>query len=435
VNRLKEFYKDRFTRNVFMIAGGTTLAQITNAILTPIVTRIYTPEEYGILTAYISILSIMTISSSLKYEWGIPIADDDEKAVNVLSLCIIVLTIATFILTLLLWIWGDSILELLGSRVLMPYRFFIPFGVFFAGLYGISMQWAFREKDFNNISKTKLTQALAQNISKIGLGLLRFGPSGLILGTILGRSIGVNVLSKSLTKEKKTLLRRISINKILWCARRYINYPLYSATSQLMNTAGTEIPILFMTSLFGGEIVGYYGLANSIIELPSVLIGGAVGDVFYAEAASIGKTNPTRLKELSHKLLKKLIIIGVIPLVMLLLFGPYLFSFVFGSEWYEAGLYSRILSFVVFFRLIFLPISRIFAVMEKQKEALFLDTLRLVLVLSTFLVSKFLSLGSYLTIGIYTVSMSFIYLATYLLAQRIIDGEIREQRGCVSSEH
>lgn len=426
MNKIKKLFKGNFAKNVFVIAGGTVLAQIINAALTPIITRIYTPEEYGIVTAYISILSMITISSSLKYEWSIPIADDDEKAVNILSLCIIVLTIITFILSILLWLFGDSILELLGSSVLLQYKFFIPFGVFLTGLYSIFMQWAFREKNFNNISKTKLTQALAQNISKIGFGLLSLGPSGLILGSIFGRSIGINVLSSSLIKEKKVLLKKININEILWCARRYIKYPLYSATSQLMNTAGTQLPVLFMTGLFGGELVGYYGLANSIINLPSALIGGAVGDVFYTEAASIGRTNPNRLKELSNKLLVKLVLIGLLPLITLLLFGPSLFSLVFGSKWYEAGVYSRILSFVVFFRLIFIPISRIFAVMEKQKEALYLDSLRLVLVVSTFMISKLLSLDSYWTIGIYTASMSTVYLTTYLLAQKIIDDEIRK---------
>ncbi|HOA81738.1 MAG TPA: hypothetical protein PKK61_11865 [Defluviitaleaceae bacterium] len=170
-----------------------------------------------------------------------------------------------------------------------------------------------------------------------------------------------------------------------------------------------------------------YGLANSIVNLPMILIGQSVGDVFYGEAASVGRENPKRVKDLSNKLFKRLVVIGLVPLLVLLFFGPFLFSLVFGYQWYEAGVYAKILAFLVFARFIFTPISRIFSVFERQREAFVLDLFRVVLVFVAFGISSFLGFSSYGAVGLYSIAMSIVYLVTYLLAQKILNDEIKKK--------
>ena len=419
--------KSSFGKNVLIIAGGTAFAQVLNGVLSPVITRIYSPEDYGIMTVYTAILGMFTIVGSLKYEWGIPIADSDEKAINVLTLSIIVLSLITGSITLLLFFFGKPILELFNGEILLKYKYFIPLGVFLVGLYTILTQWAFRKKNYKVLSKTKFSQSIIQNATKIGLGLMSFGPVGLILGSIFGESGGIATLSKPLIKQDRKLLRCINRKELLWCAKRYVRFPLFSAPSQLLNTAGIQLPVLFLTSLFGSKVTGFYGLANSVVNLPMNLVGRSVADVFYAEAASVGKDDPERLKNLSLKLFNRLMIVGLIPLSVLIFFGPFLFSFVFGQGWHEAGVYARIVAPLVFCRLIFTPISRIFFVFEKQKEAFFLDSLRVALVLVVFGVSNLLSLNAYCSVGLYTIAMSIVYLITFLLAQKIMNDEIKKK--------
>ncbi len=428
MKKIKNLIQNNFAKSVLLITGGTAFAQVINALLSPVITRIYTPEEYGILTVYIAVLNMLAIIGSLKYEWGIPIASDEKKAINVLSLSIIVLFIVTTIISLILIFFGDTFLDLFDGQILLKYRFFIPLGVFFTGLYNIFTQWAYRTKNYKSISKTKLSQSITQNVTKIGLGLLKIGPAGLISGNILGQSAGITTLSMPLIKKERFLLRKINKRSIIWCAKRYKEFPLYSAPGQFLNTAGLQLPTLFITSLYGNEVIGLYGLANSIVNIPMNLIGNSIADVFYGEAASIGRTNPRRLKNLSKNLLKKSFIVGLIPLIILLLFGPLLFSIVFGENWYQAGVYARIISFLVFFRLIFTPITRIFFVYERQKESFILDLLRVLLVLIVFIFSQIFSLSSYLAITLYSLAMSFVYLLAYLYAQRILNDEIKNMR-------
>lgn len=417
---------NNFSKGVALIAGGTAGAQLLNILFSPIITRLYTPEEYGISTVYFSILGMLMIIGSLRYEWGIPIADNDTKAINLLVLSVLILITFVIIIVILLTYWADFFLSFFSDNtIILNYKYYIPFGIFIVGIYNILMQWALRNKDYKSISKTKLSQSIVQNITKIGMGITSFGTTGLIIGGILGQSAGILTLSTPLINERKSVVKKISKNEIKDCIKRYIRFPIFSAPSQLLNTAGIQLPVLFLASMYGNGVSGHYALAHSMVSLPMVLIGGAVADVFYGEAATLGRSNPKRLKALSRKIFRKLFFIGLLPLLILILFGPVLFLVIFGENWYEAGVYSRILAFLVYTRFIFTPFGRIFSVFEKQKIEFILDFLRLVLVLLVFWISDYFSFNSYYTIGLYVLTMSFVYLVTFLLVNKVLNNEIK----------
>ncbi|MBP3912341.1 MAG: oligosaccharide flippase family protein [Niameybacter sp.] len=423
---------NNFINNILVIASGTACAQLINTILSPVITRIYSPEEYGILTLYTSIIGIFSVITSLRYESTIAIADDEDTAINMGCVSLYILMLMTIIYTIFIGIFGSKILAWFQAEGLYKYRYLIPIGLFFIGLYNICVQWAYRNKDFKTISTTKLSQSIIQNLIKILCGILGFGPIGLIVGTIAGQSAGFFNLAKPLLRSKKRLFASIEKNKMINGAKRYIRFPLFSTPSQILNIAGVQLPVIFITALFGNEATGLYGLANSIINLPFSLVSGAISDVYYSEAASIGKKNPRRLRELSKNLLKKLFLIGIFPTVIVVLFGPVLFSIVFGEAWYQAGQYAQIIVILVFVRFIFMPISRVYEVYEKQKEAFLLDAMRLMLVLMSFIVSRVLSFNAYLTIAIYSMVMCIVYFSTYLMSQKILTDEIRKHERLIS---
>jgi O-antigen/teichoic acid export membrane protein len=420
VKNIKNMFKSSFAKSVLLVTGGTASAQLLNTILSPLITRLYLPEDYGSLTLYTSILGFLGIISSLKYEHGIAIANSDKKAINIFALSILTLFSFVGVITILL-----VLIRIIFSDFNIEFMYLIPLGIFTTGIYKILMQWSLRKKLFRSISKTKVTQSIFSNFTKIGFGLIHIGAIGLILGNIVGGSSGIRTLSLSLTRDNKKLFNSIKFKRIVWSARRYVRFPIFLAPSQLLNAAGVHVPVFFLSFMYGNQLIGYYGLANTIVNLPTLLIGNSVGDVFYGEAASIGKKYPEKLLKLSRKLFIRLLLLGLLPLIALVLFGPYLFSIVFGANWYEAGYYARILAFLVFARLIFMPLSRIFEVYEKQKEVLILDSLRIILVLSVFIISSLASLNSYFTVTLYSIVMSFVYFLTFVLAQKTIKDEIR----------
>jgi len=420
---IKKLRKSKFGRSVVLIAGGTASAQVLNTIFSPLITRIYTPEEYGILTAYVTIIGLLALGA-FKYEIGIVIAEDEEKAINVFALSMIVLFGYVLLITSALILLRDGFTSIFNVDSIGNFKYLIPVGILLLGLYQIVRQWAYRTKDFKSIARTTITQSLSGNIVKIVLGLIGLGAPGLIIGNIVKESAGIYTLSRPIRRLNKRVLSAINMDSIKQSAVRYRDFPLFNLPTHFLSNFATKLPILFLTFSYGPEIVGLFGLANTIVRLPMRLIGSSVGDVFYSEAANLGKSNPKRLKALSSSLIRKLSALGIIPLSILLFLGPQLFSFAFGDSWYDAGVYASIMSVMVFFMLIFAPISRVYEVFERQRVRLIIDVLKTILVLLTFGISWYLHLSSYLTIILYSIVMSLIHFIIYLQAQRIINDEV-----------
>lgn len=420
----KKISKNKFLKNILLIAGGTAFAQVLGIIFSPIITRIYPPEQYGVLTAYTAVLGLIVISASLDYQKAIPIAEDDNKAVNLLVLSLISLISVVVFVIILLYLWGDFFLGILHSEALFSYKYLIPVGVLFAGLYNIVLEWGFRARNYNVITRTKVSQSITSNLIKIGLGILNIGPIGLIIGTITGQSAGITSLSIPLLK-KRSCFGSVSFRSLKYVLKRYKKFPLYSAPSNYVYTASNHLPVILLVSLFDSTITGFFGLAKSITYLPISLIGNSISQVFYSESAHLGNESPKEIKKLSVKLMKKIAMVAIIPLLVLLFFGPVLFSFVFGKEWYEAGVYARLLSIMVYFHFIITPIGRVLEIFERQREGLVLNIVRLGLVVGVFSISKIMGFSSYVTVGLYSISNAVTYIILLILVLRILDNEIK----------
>ncbi|WP_083432771.1 lipopolysaccharide biosynthesis protein [Alkalibacterium sp. 20] len=412
---------DKLIKNIAMVTGGTALGQVINMLFSPVITRIYSPEEYGILSVFTSILLISSFSS-LKYEVAIPIAKDKYEAYYLFSLSLFVLTSVTLIVGIGVYFFEDVIFQTFNAQSLQPYKYFIPLGIFFQGIYRIYKQWMFRMKNFKLVSKTKVGQTLVGNTTKVVMGLLNFGGVGLVIGRIVSVSAG----SFSFYKQYRTIEfkdKRIKLAKIKEIALTYKDFPLFQSSTTAILQFRNQFPVLFLAPLYGTQVVGLYGLASTIVKIPMTLVGQSVMDVFFAEIASIGKDNPKEIKELSNNLLKKLIMIGTLPIILLALIGPYLFTFVFGEEWYEAGIYVRILAIYIFANFMFSPISKIFEVFRKQYIKLLIDLTSLVIMSLVFASAYYFNLDARVTVFLYSVAMAMVYTATYIIAQMVLNKE------------
>ncbi len=413
-----------FVKNILLITGGAAFSQVLNMVFSPLITRLYSPEEYGILSVYIAVLGALSFVGTFNYEMGIPIADDDEKAINVLILSLIILSSSVLLLVVVINLFGSRMLILLNANTLNNFLFLVPLGLFLRGAYSIFVQWAYRKKNFTTITKTRISQAAARNGTKVVLGLLGRGPIGLLVGQIFGECSGLVTLSYKQIIKDKHLITNITKKEIFSLARRYKDFPLYTTTRRYLGDITISLPIVFLTSLYGSQVVGFYGLANTVIQLPMNLIGTSISNVYYAECASLKDQDPKRIRHLSNKMLKSLIILGLFPVVILALWGPELFGFVFGDSWVEAGIYARLLSISVFSRFIFKPISNLFDIFEKQRFAFWINVIRVILVVSVFTISNWLAINSYWAVCLYSVAMAIVYFIQYIGAQRVINEAI-----------
>lgn len=418
--------KNAFTKNIVMIASGAAFSQVINAGFSPIITRLYTPEQYGVLSIYLAVLTSLSFIGTLNYDMGIPIAENDEKAITTLMVSLTALTASVILLSMVVFLGRSRFLDFFNANELENYVFFILIGLFFKGIYDAFMHWSYREKNYKAITLTKYSQSISKNLLKVLFGLILNNPIGLIIGQIFGDFSGIIALSYKEKIKKRPLISKVTKDKMISVAKHYKDFPLYTTPRKYLGDITISIPVIFLTAQYGSQVAGFYGLADSIIQLPMNLIGTAISNVYYAEIAAMKNRNPRGVQRLSNKLLVVLILLGIFPLIVLLLWGPILFELVFGNNWTEAGNYARLLSVSIFARLIFKPISNIFDVFEKQRFGFILNVLRTVLVFLVFGCSMLFNLNRYWTIGLYSMTMTFTYFTQYLGAQKILRDAVKE---------
>ena len=180
--------RGRLARSVAVLAGGTALGQAITVLASPILTRLYAPEDFGVLAVYSSILGILSVIASWRYELAIPLPEQDEDAVNLVALSLGIVVLMSMVVGLGAWLLGEHVVQWLNAPGLQPYLWLLPVGTLLVGSYQIFNYWAVRKQAFGAIARTKLYQGLGAALTQVASGFLKSGPLGLIVGQIVGQS-------------------------------------------------------------------------------------------------------------------------------------------------------------------------------------------------------------------------------------------------------
>ena len=357
-----------FLMNVTVLASSTAFGQIIVVLVTPILTRLYLPDDFGVMAAYASILTMLSVIAALRYDFVIPLPDSEEEAVNIIAMAYISLLAMTIITTISIIFFGSTISALLQTPSLMTYLWLLPIGLVAVGSYQILSFWAIRRQEFNNLAKTRVSQMVGRALAQTIAGLLKIGPSGLIVGYILGLSGGIGTLARLMWRDYGESIHQITLSGIGFAARRYKRFPLINSWSALINSLSQELPVLIISSLFGTTVVGWFYLSIRVLRVPFNIVGQAIAQVFYARASEASRGDD--LPEITFQVFDQLVRISLGPLLWLGLLSPSLFTMIFGSNWEPSGYYSRWISPWLLLLFITTPISAIVYVKEKQRPEL-----------------------------------------------------------------
>ncbi|GAF65022.1 hypothetical protein BTS2_1919 [Bacillus sp. TS-2] len=408
--------KNIFFKNVTLLFSGSFLGQILILATSPLLTRLYAPEDFGLLATYTSILGLFLVIMSLCYEKAIPIAINDNKAINLLALSFLILSLITLLFTVLILKIDITLLEKFNLHQLYNYLWLLPFSLFGAGVYQILNYWAIRKSEYKNIAKTKVTQSFTQVITQLAVGIINGGVIGLILGDVLGRANGSLRLSYSIWKKSFKLLREVSFKEMKRVAKRYYQFPLLSTGSVFFNSAAIQAPVLILVALYSTQVAGWFTLAQKIIGVPMSLIARSLGQVYYGEAANLILNEPKRLQTLFYKTSLRLLLISIIPLLILALVAPNLFGIIFGAEWVIAGNYVQYLTPMFIAQFVVLPLSQTLYLLERQKWQLWWDLLRFLVVSGGLIILNMKGYSPSISILFYGWAMFLSYIILYLLS-------------------
>jgi len=358
--------KSEFSRNVLTLMTGTTIAQAIPIAISPILTRIYTPEEFGVFALYIGIVSFVAIIVTARYEMAIVLPKTDAEAINIVALSfIIMLSIVSFI-TVLIFLFHEKILILLNAQEIGKLLYLVPLSIFLSGINQIFNYWANRKKNFNSMSSAQIGQSIGVGIGQSGLGFMAIN-GGLIFGNLAGRLISAYILVKKFLLNDIESFKDINKIEIIKQMKEHKDFPLINslhAFSDILRTSGS---VILISSFFGATVLGFYALSLRVLQVPVGILSSALGQVLYPKFTALHNQKKS-LYPYTKKIFLALIAVGLPIFTILYIIVPDLFAFVFGEKWRVAGEYSRVLVPYLFMNFLISPISSIPIILHKQKE-------------------------------------------------------------------
>ena len=407
--------ENKFVRNFLTLFTGSVLGQAILFGFSPILTRLYSKEIFGILFTFASLSTILQVIASLRFEMSIVLPKKDKHAINLFVIAMVInliLNLFFFLLTVLLY---DVFRELSGENDIGIWFYFVPLSSFLIGSFEIISSWNNRIENYKKISYAKVSKSIMTVGSQLSFKYIKFTANGLVVGSLIGQFLSVIFIFVISLKSIIKNLKYFSVKRTIVLVKRYKDIPLYNTLIGALNTLSNQIPFLLLGKYFGAEIVALYGMAARVIMTPIGLIAQSIGTVFYKTASDIvnNKGDIYSFVKKTYLNLAKLIAVPVI----LIFIATFFFEFVFGEGWGKAGLFAAIL--LPWLTIAFLnnPVSWIITVLNKQKTVSMFDLILLIFrFLSIYLAHIFL-FDDVFAIAMYSLTgfLFGIFMLFYLL--------------------
>lgn len=409
-----------FVRGVATLAGGTVLGQGAVIAASPILTRLYTPADFGVLAVYVSVIAPLAVVASLRYEYAIPLPKRDSEAAQLLVVALSIALVFPLVIAVVILTAGSALAEALGVPAFAPHLWLIPLGLFAVSVNQIFSFWAVRKQEYGRLARTKISKGFGSAATQLLLGALAAGPFGLLAGDVVGRSAGSVVLCRLAVHNDRGAFRGVTLARLRKRLVRYRHFPLLSAPASLLNSAGIHSPALLLAMLYGPQVAGLYGLSQRVVGAPMVLVGSAVANVFMGQATHLLRQRDPAIRGLFRKAAVRLLAIGLIPIPLLAVAGPYVFSRVFGAEWLEAGQFTSVLALMYLVQFVVVPLSQTLNVLERQRTQLAWDVSRFVLAALSIVIPFHLGAPPIAAVASLGVTLSLSYLVLFLLSWRAL---------------
>ena len=325
-------------KNFTKLLSANIIAQISGLVVYPILTRIYSPEDFGLLNLFLSISGILVILSTTEYYNAIVLPKEEKKAISIVQVCLLLLILITILTTISIG-FSKQIASLFNTPKLAEYYWMMPIIVFTLGLWNILNYWYIRNTQYNNISSYLVANSILSSIGKIC-----FGQAGILSGGMIYSIVIAPIISLSFTlfhiKNKLKLFFTFSYKEIIKEAKTYKFFPTYSLPRSFINIFAGQLPVLLLTPIFGSHHVGLWGMALLLGFTPINVITRSIYQVLYQHISNrVNQQLPISyfFKRFTFYVLG----IGIPCFAILYWILPDLTTFLLGDDWEMTSTYLR----------------------------------------------------------------------------------------------
>lgn len=354
--------QSNFFRNLAALLTGNALAQAITLVSIPVLTRLYTPEEFGAIALYIAIVNLFGMVSTGSYDTAIMIPKRSSEAFNLLAGCIGLVAIASLACLAAIVLFGNNLASLFEAESYRLLIWLIPLLVFLQGSHKALYSWYNRHRYFKAMGLNRVIQNSGQVGTRLNRWAFPDGHWGLAIGYLAGLLAGwISIFTRVFKKEawKLNFISRSSIFKVF---KKHRDFPAYLLPMTVINSFSVHLLIYVLSFITTSYWVGIYERAWRVISLPTSLLANAFGSVFFERFSKTKKRE--RLFVLSYT--GNLVFISIL-MIPVAIWAEEIFVFALGKDWEIAGSIARLLLPLTILNYATSCISTLFSVVGKNK--------------------------------------------------------------------
>lgn len=406
--------------NLTTLFSGTVLSTIIPIVFAPVMTRIFTTSDYGVLGLYMSISGLIGVMAYVHYPQAIMLSKDDENARQVMWFSI-GFSSAVALLSLVIFVFLFLLSHRVATSPLKFWWFFIPLSILFNGISASMMVWANRHQQYKILASNRVIQAVLTVTIQIGFGLAFNNETGLVMGLLMGQLTSAFLLWLRFRKRGKASLNKPEIKTFKRIAVEHRKLLFYSTPSEFINNLINQTPIFLLQKFGGTAYVGSYNFTQRLLGMPQLFLSSAIVEVF-KQKATAAYNSAGNCRDIFLKTFKALGLLAILPFTLIILFSPSVFAFVFGEEWRMAGEFARFLGILFLFRFVISPLSYMYYIAGKFKEDFIIHILFLITTtLSFYIGNLFVEETKYLIL-VYALTYTSVYMVYLIRAFQFSKG-------------
>ncbi|MEO0344833.1 MAG: oligosaccharide flippase family protein [Pseudomonadota bacterium] len=414
-------------RPFLSLFSGAAAGQAIVFAAAPILTRIYSPDEFGVLGIFSSYLAILTLVACLRFELAIPLPKSNRDAWQVLALCMLLVAALSVLLAVLVFVAGDRLLPIIGAESIGPYAWLFPVALFFSAGYQAASQLALRYREYGTLASTRIMQASLGAFTQISAGLVGLSILGLLIGQTISVGSGSLRLARVLSRKAPDLAKELKPHAILAVAKRYASFAWFGSPAALLNGLALHLPTILIGSLYDPITAGQFFLAQRVLNLPLLLFSSAVSQSYMGEASELLRSGVAGINKLFWKLAMLLAALALLGSLCVYYLSPILFGIVFGEAWSTSGVFASLLACYLGFRFVTTSLAPTLIIFERQDLSLIVQILSALAVIVSFGLAWHQDLPAVDTVLLYSLSMTVPYIfGLYFIYRTVATHALRQ---------
>ncbi|MDG2383983.1 MAG: oligosaccharide flippase family protein [Pirellulaceae bacterium] len=408
-----------FLGRVAAVATGNVIAQACAFLAFPLLARIYTPSEFGILGVYLAVVGVLQVFGTFRFDDAVIVADHDDDSERLASLALrIALTISTGLtVACLIYLWlsvihPSFVPRPIDSAMLLA----IPLGIAVDSIFLVFRAVSVRLTKFKAVSVALVVSTVSKVVIQVVAGWFGVGAIGLIGGHILGFMLGgaTMVIAEPATFNYIVRAWKTSSKGMWQLAREFRDFGTYDTLNALLNSLSRNLPYFLLTTFFGLSVAGAFTMAVRLVMTPLNLISQSLRHVVLQRMSGMSRNGEDLLAFVRQQ---TLILAGAMLVVFVLFFlaTPLVVAFVLGPEWELAGQYARWLIFWGACMVLNVPSVCFLKVMRRQYIIL-IHQIVLLTVRAGVLTLAGMMLGAIPAIALFAISSAVLNIGLVLYA-------------------